>query len=307
MKIETCNKCGEEVIEDRKLDNNVWNCPSCGLEDYQSKHISKEEANKFDLKNSIKQEEGKPKYYLNEEQTIFLALSEDTATIEGSGKVDRDLWTYSKARLNLKDYIIEIKENIQFPDDCSGMFMFFEKEINIDQNIDTSNVTSMSNMFYGTKLANPDVSKWDVSNVTDMSCMFQAAVSANPDVSEWDVSKVKTMAHMFRHAASANPDTSSWDTSNVTNMSFMFDGATLANPDTSHWDTSKVEMMAYMFCGATSANPDVSKWDVSKVKTMGCMFEGAITANPDTSKWDVSNVTRMDSMFSGSAYTGNPL
>ena len=51
---ETCNKCGEEVIEDRKLDNNVWNCPSCGLEDYQSRHISKEEANKFGLKNSIK-------------------------------------------------------------------------------------------------------------------------------------------------------------------------------------------------------------------------------------------------------------
>ena len=36
MKKETCNKCGNEVIEDKKLDNNVWNCPNCGLEEYSS-------------------------------------------------------------------------------------------------------------------------------------------------------------------------------------------------------------------------------------------------------------------------------
>ena len=33
---ETCNKCGNEVIEDRKLDSKVWNCPNCGLEEYSS-------------------------------------------------------------------------------------------------------------------------------------------------------------------------------------------------------------------------------------------------------------------------------
>ncbi len=58
---ETCIKCGNEVIKDKKLENNVWNCPSCGLEDYQSRHISKEEANKesntFHYINSIKQED----------------------------------------------------------------------------------------------------------------------------------------------------------------------------------------------------------------------------------------------------------
>ena len=311
MSKETCNKCGNKVIEDRKLDNKVWSCPNCGLEEYQSRHISKEEANKrsnkFGLKNYIKQEEGRSKYYLNEEQTIFLTLSEDTATIEGSGKIDSDLWVYSKARLSLKGYIIEIKENVQLPDDCSGMFMFFEKEINIDQNIDTSNVADMSHMFYGTKLANPDVSKWDVSNVTNMSCMFQEAITANPDVSKWDVSKVKTMAHMFRNAVSADPDTSSWDTSNVTNMSFMFDGAVLANPDTSNWNVSNVEMMQYMFNNATSANPDVSGWDVSKVKNMSYMFKGATIANPDTSEWNVNNIRADCEMFEGSAYTGNPL
>ena len=33
---ETCNKCGNEVIEDRKLDNTIWRCPNCGLEEYSS-------------------------------------------------------------------------------------------------------------------------------------------------------------------------------------------------------------------------------------------------------------------------------
>ena len=293
MKKEICNNCGEEVIEDRKLDNNVWNCPSCGLEEYQSRYVSKEEANRFDLKNSIKQEEGRSKYYLNEEQTIFLTLLDDAAIIEGNGKIDSNLWIYSTARLSLKGYIIEIKENIQLPDDCSGMFMFFEKEINIDQSIDTSNIINMGSMFYRATSADTDVSKWDVSNVIDMSCMFQKAISANPDVSKWDVSKVKTMAHMFRGATSANPDTSSWDTSNVTNMSFMFDSAILANPDTSNWNVSNVEMMQYMFNGATSANPDVSRWDVSNVTNMWHMFNGAISASPDTTGWDMSNVKNM--------------
>ena len=36
MPKETCNKCGNEVMKDRKLDNNVWNCPNCGLEEYLS-------------------------------------------------------------------------------------------------------------------------------------------------------------------------------------------------------------------------------------------------------------------------------
>ena len=36
MPKETCNKCGNEVIEDRKLDNTIWRCPNCGLEEYLS-------------------------------------------------------------------------------------------------------------------------------------------------------------------------------------------------------------------------------------------------------------------------------
>ena len=58
---ETYNKCENEVIKDRKLSNNVRNCPNCGLEEYQSKYIPTQETDKelntFHYTNSIKQEE----------------------------------------------------------------------------------------------------------------------------------------------------------------------------------------------------------------------------------------------------------
>ena len=83
---ETCNKCGNEVIEDRKLDSNVWNCPNCGLEEYQSGYILTEETNKTSeapsFINSNKQEEGKSKYYSNEEPASFDNSNSITKKIE---------------------------------------------------------------------------------------------------------------------------------------------------------------------------------------------------------------------------------
>ena len=216
MKIETCNKCGDEVMKDRKLDNNIWSCPNCGLEEYQSQNSPTNEVNK---------DSDKSKHFLNKEQTVVLTLSKGTATIEGHGKIDKELWDNLKSELNLKKYIIEIKENVQLPDDCSSLFECFGKEIIIHPNIDISNVKTMRQMFFDAKLANPDTSNWDTSNVTDMGAMFCSATSANPD-------------------------TSKWDTSNVTNMEFMFSCATSANPDTSNWNVAKVEDMGGMFYGS---------------------------------------------------------
>ena len=41
------------------------------------------------------------------------------------------------------------------------------------------------------------ISDWDVSQVTDMSEMFWGASSFNGDISNWDVSKVTNMRCMF--------------------------------------------------------------------------------------------------------------
>ena len=225
-----CEKCEKELDPKTIVANNVYNCQKCGLvEAIQPEYASTGEINK---------ENGKPKYYLNEEQTVFLILSGDTATVEGSGKIDRDLFGRLRGEIKIYRFKLEIKENIQLPDDCSGIFKYFEKEINIDPNIDTSNIKDMSDMFCYTEFANPDVSNWDVSNVTHMWGMFSDARIANPDVSKWDVSNVRYMYCMFKDAYAADPDVSNWDVSNVRNMASMFYNAVSANPDVSKWNVS---------------------------------------------------------------------
>ena len=32
MNIEVCSKCRQRIDDDKKLDENVWNCPVCGIE-----------------------------------------------------------------------------------------------------------------------------------------------------------------------------------------------------------------------------------------------------------------------------------
>lgn len=63
--------------------------------------------------------------------------------------------------------------------------------------IDTSGIRDMSELFRGMKEFNGDISKWDVSNVTDMDRMFSYCEKFNRDISNWKVSKVTTKLCMF--------------------------------------------------------------------------------------------------------------
>ena len=194
---------------------------------------------------------------------------------------------------------------IYLPEYSEYFFNELQGKINGCENLNTSKVKRMNNMFEKAPYANPDVSNWDVSSVNNMNGMFYMATSANPDVSKWNVSNATYMIRMFQQATSANPDVSGWDVSNVDNMNWMFYGATSANPDVSKWNVSEATYMNGMFEGATSANPDVSRWDTSKVTDMRNMFNGATSANPDVSKWNVSKVAYMNGMFGG-ATSANP-
>ena len=88
--------------------------------------------------------------------------------------------------------------------------------------IDTSKITDMSDLFYDLTDFNGNISQWDVSNVTNMSSMFYKCKSFNKDISKWDVSNVTNMYSMFRVCRSFNQDISGWNVSNVINNIDMF-------------------------------------------------------------------------------------
>ncbi len=195
-------------------------------------------------------------------------------------------------------------------------------------NFDTSNVTSMTIMFYECGYSASELfsignlSNWDVSNVTDMWSMFylcgrEASTFDLGDLRRWDVSKVTRTTYMFASAGSNAThvyvgDLSNWKLSSDTDASYMFyffgnkdknfNMGTLAN-----WDTSSISNMDSMFLGcgleATTFRLDLSRWNVSNVTKMENMFylagrRSTTWSVGDLSNWDTANVTNMKGMFS---------
>ena len=139
---------------------------------------------------------------------------------------------------NLKDIIIEglkigskTKVNMYTcqPKDKNELISIIEERLNKDKNanlndIDVSNITNMSYLFYVLDPHNIDISEWDVSNVKNMRNMFLRCDNFNSDLSNWDVSSVEHMKAMFVGCKNFNCDLSKWDVSNVIDMKSMFLG-----------------------------------------------------------------------------------
>ena len=171
------------------------------------------------------------------------------------------------------------------------------KEINFDNNYDTSNAVDMSRMFLNcTNLQTLDLSSFDTSNVTSMYgmfCMWDTNINYFPTNNLLNI----TFGPNF-------------NTSNVTDMQSMFAGLSeLKELDVSNFNTSNVTTMYHMFYGCQSLETlDVSNFDTSKVinmKNMFNMWDDKINACSNNnlkllnlSNFDTSRVTDMSGMFS---------
>ena len=195
----------------------------------------------------------------------------------------------------------------------SGMFAYLDNVSTLDlSGLDTSNMTSMSKMFYNSKsLTNIDTSGFDTSKVVNMNGMFWGCNNLkNIDVSNFKTSKVTDMNNMFADCSSLTTlDLSNFDTSNVLYMgnpySFSYGGmfrncSSLTSLNISSFNTSKVKQMSNMFSGCSSlVTLDLSNFDTSNVTAMASMFEKCTSLkNLNLSSFNTSKVIYMDFMFS---------
>ena len=138
------------------------------------------------------------------------------------------------------------------------------------QELDISEITDISYVFYGVEKINGSISNWDVSNVMDMSYMFEHS-KFNQPIGDWDVSNVRNMRAMFLDSPFNQP-IGDWDVSNVRNMSYMFTNSNFNQP-IGDWDVSSVRNMKAMFSDS-NFNQDISNWDISHVESKDFMFVG---------------------------------
>lgn len=112
-------------------------------------------------------------------------------------------------------------------EDFSGMFrrMHYTEIKGLDT-LDTSSAKDMSGMFYqfgmnsDAHISSLDLSSWDTSNVTSMGQMFYYAQIDNLNLSSWNISKVTRIASMFDHTGfnTFKLDISGWNIDDSNNI-----------------------------------------------------------------------------------------
>lgn len=199
-----------------------------------------------------------------------------TLTLTGeSSSTGNWLWLKNTVQGEFRHIIFE---NCKINGSTQSMFANMPKvESIVFKNVDTSNVTSMANMFEGcSSLKVLDLGDFNTANVTSMNGMFSGCSALEElNVSSFDTSKVEVMATMFADCTNLkNVDLSSFNTSKVYAMGGMFDDCkSLVVLDLSNLNTSKAMLMWGMFKGCNNLEElDISNFDMSVADYVQDMF-----------------------------------
>lgn len=193
------------------------------------------------------------------------------------------------------------------PKSCNSWFMECEKLEAIDgiENLNTSKVTDMWNMFYNCKsLTSLDLKTFDTHNVLSMSYMFFGCNNLTYlNVSSFDTSNVGSMMWMFAGCWKlTNLSVSNFDMHRVRYMTGMFSSCKgLTHIDVSKFNTENVKNMQAVFQNCENLSSlDLSGFNTSKVNDIACMFNSCKSLTSlDLSNFDTQLVTQSTSLFYG--------
>ena len=219
----------------------------------------------------------------------------------------------------------------------TGLFMNCENlaDLKLPKNFITSKVTNISDMFNGCKkLKSLDLSGWDTSNITTMTNLFKNSGIKIIDISNWDLSSLKVSTDKWEIGFKDMFKDSQCETIKLPNMNFgkdveydfsklsylksfyapelvntnitsvnsmFFNDKELNYVDMHDWDVSSVTNMYSMFSNCSSLTSlDLSNFNTTNVTSMGDMFYNCSSLTSlDLSNWNVSNVTNMQYIFGG--------
>lgn len=177
---------------------------------------------------------------------------------------------------------------------------------------DTSNVTSLSNVFHRCRaLEELDLSSWDTTQVTDFTSCFSLCGNLKSITfgSQWSMDNATSIVSFFEEC----PIEIFFQNDNfilpqlpsqVTSLDFLFSGTTIPSETftlTLNWDTSNIKSMKSMFAGSKFIPIGLNEWDVSNVEDMSYMFADAQSSNLqllDLSTWNVGKVKALENTFS---------
>ena len=241
--------------------------------------------------------------------------------IVGSEYVTKIIFTttipenYDRTADTLSDYRADIyidgtevyiynSEGFVFGNYSKSMFCNFTGVTDfIFEGVDTSNVTSFDNMFYGcNSVKTLDINNWDTRNVTSFYGMFYNCTAIESlNLNNWDTGNVEIFDKMFYQCNNLRElNISNWDTHSGVSFWMMFNCCqSLTSLDLSMWNMSSATSISEMFKMCNSLETlNLSNWNTENVQFMSAVFKGCLSlTNLDITGWDTSNVTDMSAMF----------
>lgn len=226
-----------------------------------------------------------------------LNVGTKTITQNGTYKAEDDnLDGYSEVEVDAGKYAPKFISFYQ----CPNFDLTYEIE-----NLDISNMTSLSGMFNYAKVETLDLKGFVKSNISSLASMFaNASFLKSINMSEWDVSNVTDISYIFSNCSQLLnvEDFSKLKFSKLKNINGMFSGCKALTGEliVPEMDISECTDFTNIFNSCyVSKITNIENWNTSNVTNMMQSFNGCYNLEKlDISNWDTSNVTSMYQTFS---------